>query len=102
VQLESDFESDADFKRPEEDPTELFESKSFSKHGFDVLLVSNNIQNMYALQHIQNTPFSASKEGEIGDDPIKINSNIVMNKRAQALYLAREEESNYTGMFKCN
>ena len=44
----------------EEDPAELFNTKCFTKHGYDIILISNNIENLYSLQNIQNTPFSKS------------------------------------------
>lgn len=59
---DSDFDS-RDSKlglQMEEDPTELFNTKCFTKHGFDIILISNNIENLYTLQNIQNTPFSKS------------------------------------------
>ena len=45
---ESDFESQAH----EEDPTELFDAKCFTKHGLDILMISNNIPNLLTLQNI--------------------------------------------------
>ena len=43
---ESDFENDI---LHEEDPTELFDAKCFTKHGFDILMISNNIPNLLTL-----------------------------------------------------
>jgi len=40
VVLDADFDSDNDKKGSiEEDPSELFDAKIFSKHGFDFLLI---------------------------------------------------------------
>ena len=59
---DSDFDSrESKLGLIEEDPTELFNTKCFTKHGFDILLISNNIDNMYALQNIVNVPFSKSQ-----------------------------------------
>jgi hypothetical protein len=46
MMYESDFESNLG---KEDDPTELFDAKCFTKHGFDVLIISNNIPNLPVL-----------------------------------------------------
>lgn len=40
---DSDFQEE-DFDQIE--PTELFDAKCFSKHGHDILMISNNINNL--------------------------------------------------------
>lgn len=50
---ESDFDKSNDGLSLD-DPSELFDAKCFTKHGFDILMISNNIPNLLALQSIKN------------------------------------------------
>lgn len=71
------YESDFDSQNIcEDDPTELFDAKCFTKHGFDILMISNNIPNLLTLQNVQNTPFSTKNGAD------RANQHIVVNKRA--------------------
>lgn len=90
-----------------DDPAELFDAKCFTKHGFDLLMISNNIPNLLALQKLQ-TPQKRKDKAEAGSGIGGVGSeqqgigHLVVNKRAQTLYMAREEESHYEGLFKKN
>jgi hypothetical protein len=48
---DSDFESE----NFEEEPADLFEAQCFTKHGFDILMISTNVKNLVMQQSFKNT-----------------------------------------------
>tara|TARA_B110000285_G_C15003195_1_gene552478 strand:- start:685 stop:834 length:150 start_codon:yes stop_codon:yes gene_type:complete len=46
---ESEFDSDFQEEEFDVEPTELFDAKCFTKHGHDILMISNNISNLLPL-----------------------------------------------------
>ena len=51
-------DSDFDSENFEEEPTDLFEAQCFTKHGFDMLMISSNIKNMVFHQNVVNNPLN--------------------------------------------
>ena len=63
---ESEFDSDFQEEEFDIEPTELFDAKCFTKHGHDILMISNNISNLLPLQNVQNTPSIVEKTKDTG------------------------------------
>lgn len=63
---ESEFDSDFQEEEFDVEPTELFDAKCFTKHGHDILMISNNINNLLPLQNVQNTPSIGEKTKDTG------------------------------------
>lgn len=107
---ESGFESDFQEEEFDTEPTEMFEAKCFTKHGHDILMISNNMSMIHNTPSAVENTHSASITGLNGGQKdqssnaknLQMGHTATMNKRAQALFMSREEESNYDGLFKKN
>ena len=86
-------DSDFDSENFEEEPIDIFEAQCFTKHGFDLLMISNNSKNSLYQNLLNNKDDANLRIEKEGSNNMNATISQLMNKRAQALYMSREEES---------
>ena len=79
-----------------EKPTRAVEARLFTKHGFDIVMITNQTKGVVSELEGPDANAQANRPGQ-NENGVKhqLKDSILVNKRAQALYAAREEESTW-------
>lgn len=86
-----------------EKPSRAVEARLFTKHGFDIVMITNQTKGV--VSELDNPDANAqANRGGSNENSLKHQpkDSILVNKRAQALYAAREEESTFEGLQRKN
>ena len=65
-------------------------------------MISNNSKNSLYQNLLNNKDESSLRVEKEGSNNMNATLSQIMNKRAQSLYMSREEESNFDGLIKKN
>lgn len=86
-----------------ERPTKAVEARLFTKHGFDIVMITNQTRGVVSELEGPEASAQGNRAGQSDNAPKhQQKDSILVNKRAQALYAAREEESTFEGLLRRN